>query len=34
MLDVNREKQQLEQGKTCKYLKTQENEDIQQQQIK
>jgi hypothetical protein len=34
MLDINREIQELEQGKTYKYLGTEESEGIQYQQMK
>ena len=34
MIDINREKQGLEQGKTYKYLGTEEGEGIQHQQMK
>ena len=34
MIDINREIQELEQGKTYKHLGTEESKDIQQQQMK
>jgi hypothetical protein len=34
VIDINREKQELEQGKTYKYLGIEENEDMQHQQKK
>jgi hypothetical protein len=34
VIDVNREIQELEQGKTCKYLGIEESEGIQHQQMK
>jgi hypothetical protein len=34
MININRKIQELEQGKTYKYLGTEESEDIQHQQMK
>jgi hypothetical protein len=34
VIDINRETQELEQGKTCKYLGIEESEGIQHQQMK